>query len=70
MDPDSLTKNDNRKKAKASDPISNAGNVLQSIWLRRNSIDSNEVNRILATCEFGFVLPCGFLFWILFLILR
>lgn len=64
------TGNEQRRnqKQKTINNIPDGGNVLQSIWIRRDSITIDQVNRILWESELGFVLPCGILFWALFLI--
>ena len=66
MDSDtSEIKND---KAEVSNIIPDAWNVFQPFWLRRHSTIIDKVDRILLRSEFGFVLPCGILFWIIFLL--
>lgn len=61
----SIVKND---KAKISNNVPDDGNVLQPVWFRRDTNHANQINRLLLWCQFGFVLPCGILLWILLLI--
>ena len=61
----SETKND---KTKTSDNFSNAWDVFQSFWIRRDSNFIDKVDRVLLRSELGFVFPCGILFWIILLI--
>ena len=56
------------EKGKTSNAVPNVRNVLQSVWIRRYTDHVNEDNRFLFRSQFGFVLACGILFWILFLI--
>lgn len=43
---------------------------FQSIRIRCNSIDINQVDRFLIWCQLGIVFPCGLLFWFIFFIIR
>ena len=53
------------EKTKISNSIPNVRNVLQSVRIRRYTDHVDEDNRILFRSQFGFVLACGVLFWIL-----
>jgi hypothetical protein len=55
-------------KAKTSNSIPNVRDVLQSVWFRRDADIVNQINRFLLWSQFGFVLPCGILLWIILLI--
>jgi hypothetical protein len=69
MDSGPSIKNEKKlQKPKNGNTIPNDGNVLQSIWLRRDSNYVNEINRILLWSQLGFILPCGVLLWIILLI--
>ena len=48
--------------------IFNAGSVLQSIWVRCRSIFPNITDREFMESELRFVLYCGGIFWILYLL--
>ncbi len=65
MEPGPSLKNE---KTKNSNIIPNDGNVLQPLRVRRDTINADENNRFLLESQFSFVLPCGFLFWIILLI--
>jgi hypothetical protein len=65
MDSGPSIKND---KTKTSNSIPNVRNVLQSVWVRRDSDPVDQINRFLLWSQFGFVLPCGLLLWIILLI--
>jgi hypothetical protein len=57
-------------KTKTSNSISNVSSVLQSFRIRRDTDIVNEFNRFLLWSQFGVVLPCGILFWIILLLIR
>ena len=61
----SRQKND---KTKISNIKSNVGDVFQPLWIRRYSDNADELNWFLLQSQFSFVLPCGILFWIIFLL--
>ncbi len=67
MDPDSYP-DDKRKKTKTSNTLLDDRNVSESIWIRRYSIELNQINRFLLESQFRYVLPGGILFWSLFLL--
>ena len=48
--------------------IFNAGSVLQSIWVRCRSIFPNITDREFMESELRFVLYCGSVLWILYLL--
>lgn len=52
---------------KSFSKISYAGNVLQSIWVRRGSVLPDCHNREFILRKFNFVLRIGIIFWTLFL---
>jgi len=58
----------NNEKTKVSNSIPDVGDVFEPTWIRRDSDDINEIGRFLFRSQFGFVLACSALFWILFLI--
>ena len=66
-DPSSKTQNE---KSKNSHNLPDGGNVLQSTWIRRSSVDLDSINRFIIESQFKFVLPCSILLWIVFLLLR
>jgi hypothetical protein len=61
----SQVKND---KAKISNFKSNVGDVFQPLWVRRYSDNVDEINWFILRSQFSFVLPCGILLWIIFLL--
>lgn len=69
MDSESYVCNEKDKKIAASDSISNYRNVPEPSRIRRDSTDFDQINRYLIKCEFGIVLPCSILLWIVFLLL-
>jgi hypothetical protein len=70
MDSESCYKSENEgdKQKETGDTIPDDRNVSKSIRIRRSAISVDQINRFLMECEFGYVLPCGILFWIIFLI--
>jgi hypothetical protein len=70
MDSESCYKSENEgdKQKEAGDTIPDDRNVSKSIRVRRGSIGTDQINRFLVECEFGYVLPCGILLWTLFFI--
>jgi hypothetical protein len=67
MDSESFTKtkNEEDKQEEAGDNISTFRNVFFTTRLRRSSVHFDKIDRFLIWCEFGIVLPCGILFWII-----
>lgn len=68
-----LTKDQNDgepESGKMGNTISYFRDIFQPIWIRRNSIDINQIDRFLIWSQFGFVFPCGIMFWVIFLIIR
>jgi hypothetical protein len=70
MDSESYVCNEEDKQTATSDSISNYRDVLKSPRIRRDSVDFDRINRFLIKCEFGIILPCSLIFWIIFLLLR
>jgi len=69
MDSEScILNNEQGKKEKTSNSISNDSDVSEPARFRRGSNDANRFDRILMECEFGYVLPCGIILWTLFLV--
>lgn len=58
------------EESKISNSISDVSDVSESFWLRRDSDYVNQINRFLLWSQFGFVLPCGILLWVVFFIFR
>jgi len=61
----------NLEKDLPSQPITtifNVGFILQSFWIRCNSIFFNIINRKFMEIQFRVVLYCGILFWTLLLL--
>lgn len=56
------------EKTKTSNIVSDDGDVLQSVWVRRDPDHVNQFNRFLLRSQFSFVLPCGILLWVILLI--
>lgn len=57
-------------KTKTSNTISNVSDVLQSSGIRRDTDTANEIDRFLLWSQFGVILPCGILLWIILFLLR
>lgn len=72
MDSESFTKtkNEEDKQKQNCNNFSDAGDVLESIRIRRSAGDPNTIDRFLLECELGIVLPCGIVLFTLFLLLR
>jgi len=68
---DSKNNQQAEKQAKQIDVIqrysTNAGTILQSIWIRYRTIFPNTTDRKFMESEFRFVLYSGFFFWTLYL---
>jgi len=67
---ESDSKNEGEKQTKTSNSISDDRDVSEPYGIRCRSIDLNQINRFLITCEFGYVFPCGIFLWIVFLLFR
>lgn len=67
---DSDSKNEKGNKTKISNIISDGRDVPEPDGFRCGTIDLDTFNRFLIRCEFGYVLPCSVLFWIIFLLFR
>jgi hypothetical protein len=70
MDSESYVCNEEDKQTATSDSISNDSDVSEPFRFRRSSTDFDKINRFLIKCEFGIILPCSLIFWIIFLLLR
>jgi hypothetical protein len=57
-------------KRKLGYHLPNAGNVFQSIWVRCRSIFSDTMDREFVESEFRFVLYCGAILWVIYLIAK
>ena len=68
MDSSDTDKRLNNEQTKTSNNMSNVGDVLQPIWLRRSAGDVNQFNWQLLESQFSIVLPCGILLWSILLI--
>lgn len=50
--------------------ILDVGNVLQSFRIRHRSISINPFDRKFVECKLRFILSCGFIFWIIYIITK
>ena len=69
MEPGPTIKQEKNDKNKTSNIVSNVGDVLQPLRVRRYSDNTDEVNWFLLRSQLSFVLPCGILLWTLLLLL-
>jgi hypothetical protein len=69
MEPGPTIKQEKNDKNKTSNIVSNVGDVLQPLRVRRYSDNTDEFNWLLLRSQLGFVLPCGILLWALLLLL-
>jgi hypothetical protein len=69
MEPGPTIKQEKNDKNKTSNIVSNVGDVLQPLRVRRYSDNADEFNWLLLRSQLGFVLPCGILLWALLLLL-
>lgn len=63
--------NENVEELVPRQPIANffnAGPILQSFWIRCRSIFPNITDRKFMERELSFVLYCGVIFWIIYLL--
>ena len=69
---DSKNNKEIKRKGKSSSfserPIFDVGSVLQSFWIRCRSIFPHITDRKFMESELRFVLYCGILFWIIYLL--
>jgi hypothetical protein len=65
----SIKKQNKNDKGKTSYSVPNVRNVFQPLWIRRDSDHVDEFDRLILRRQFDFVLPCGILLWIIFLLL-
>jgi hypothetical protein len=73
MDDGDSKNNKKIKKTRASSTVSkryvlNAGTILQSFWVRCRSIFPNSTDGKFMESELRFVLYCGVLFWVIYLL--
>jgi hypothetical protein len=68
MEPGPTIKQEKNDKNKTSNIVSNVGDVLQPLRIRRYSDNANEVDRLLLGSQFSIILPCGILLWTLLLL--
>lgn len=69
MDDDSEKQNMEKNVSGQSLPnLFNVSIILQSIWIRCRSVFSNVMDRKFVESQLYFVLYCGSIFWILFLL--
>ena len=68
MEPGPTIKQEKNDKKKTSNIVSNVGDVLQPLRIRRYSDNANEVDRLLLGSQFSIILPCGILLWTLLLL--
>jgi hypothetical protein len=68
MEPGPTIKQEKNDKNKTSNIVSNVGDVLQPLRVRRYSDNADEFNWLLLRSQLGFVLPCGILLWTLLLL--
>ena len=64
-------KNTNLEKNPSRQPFTgffNAGFILQSIWVRCRAVFPNITDRKFMESELRFVLYCGVIFWLLYLL--
>jgi len=69
MEPGPTIKQEKNDKNKTSNIVSNVGDVLQPLRVRRYSDNADEFNWLLLRSQFSIILPCGILLWTLFLLL-
>jgi hypothetical protein len=69
MEPGPTIKQEKNDKNKTSNIVSNVGDVLQPLRIRRYSDNADEFNWFLLRSQLGFILPCGILLWVLLLLL-
>ena len=69
MEPGPTIKQEKNDKNKTSNIVSNVGDVLQPLRVRRYSDNADEINWFLLRSQLSFVLPCGILLWTLLLLL-
>ena len=68
MEPGPTIKQEKNDKNKTSNIVSNVGDVLQPLRVRRYSDNTDEVNWFLLRSQFSIILPCGILLWTLLLL--
>jgi hypothetical protein len=68
MEPGPTIKQEKNDKNKTSNIVSNVGDVLQPLRVRRYSDNTDEIDRFLLRSQFSIILPCGILLWALLLL--
>jgi len=68
MEPGPTIKQEKNDKNKTSNIVSNVGDVLQPLRVRRYSDNTDEIDRFLLRSQFSIILPCGILLWTLLLL--
>jgi len=68
MEPGPTINKNKNDKNKTSNIVSNVGDVLQPLRVRRYSDNADEVNWFLLRSQFSIILPCGILLWIVLLL--
>jgi len=68
MEPGPTIKQEKNDKNKTSNIVSNVGNVLQPLRVRRYSDNADEINWVLFRSQFSIILPCGILLWVILLL--
>jgi len=69
MDPDSKYGDlEQNIKTKPSNILSNGSDVLQPFWVRYRTVLSDTANREFVEGQCRFVLYCGLIFWVIYLI--
>jgi len=68
MEPGPTIKQEKNDKNKTINIVSNVGDVLQPLRVRRYSDNTDEIDRFLLRSQFSIILPCGILLWTLLLL--
>jgi hypothetical protein len=72
MDSDKQTKNEDEGEEQPPASLqrysTNAGSILQSVWVRCRTIFPTATDRKFMESELRFVLYCGIVFWALYLL--
>lgn len=50
--------------------ILDVGDVFQSVWVRHHPIPINPFDRKFMECKLRFILSCGLIFWIIYIITK
>ncbi len=65
---ETILRNDTKEKRQISNDLLNGWDVSEPIWIRCDSNNVDRIDRKLLECELGYVLPCGIILWIIFLL--